>query len=123
MPDGNMMAIGFTRDYVKNPNNVSRNYFALKLNSKGEPVTGLSGEQEQEMGFTIFPNPALNTVQVSCPFEPKEYVLINALGQTLIKETPQTNNFSIDLSKYPSGTYLLQVFNQNGELVTRKIMH
>lgn len=123
MPDGNMMAIGFTRDYIKNPTNISRNYFALKLNSKGEPVTGLRQEQEQEIGITVFPNPALNTVQVSCPFVPKEFVLMNALGQTITKDNPSASNFSIDLSLYPSGAYLLQVFNQKGEFVVIKVLH
>jgi hypothetical protein len=123
MPDGNMMAIGFTRDYVKNPSNITRNYFALKLNSNGDPVTGLAGYNIPGEKVSIYPNPALTSVNITCEFIPKEYLLLNSLGQVIKKDKPSQNAFSIDLSMLESGSYFLQIFNQEGAFTVSKLVH
>ena len=123
MPDGNMMAIGFTRDYVKNPSNITRNYFALKLNNNGDPVTGLAGYNIPGEKVSIYPNPALTSVNITCEFIPKEYLLLNSLGQVIKKDKPSQNAFSIDLSMLESGSYFLQIFNQEGAFTVSKLVH
>lgn len=123
LPDGSIMAIGFARDYIKNPSNITRDYFALKLNSNGDPVTGFSSYNLPEKKVSIYPNPALTSVNITCEFIPKEYLLLNSLGKVIKKDKPSYNSFSIDLSTLESGTYFLQIFNQNGSSTISKLVH
>lgn len=83
---------------------------------------------ENDIGLTVFPNPA-NT-QLNVLFAAKSAVnvnlaLINAIGQNEYtdKEVLSGGNFStlIDVSKFAPGNYVLRLF-YNSKLYTRKIV-
>ena len=87
-------------------------------------------EIERQGNFRIFPNPAINKVNIDFLAENDSKLIItilNAYGQNLFQETMENldragiNSFTIDLSLFGSGVYyiVLQSANKN---VTRKLI-
>lgn len=69
-----------------------------ELNTIKEGVPNLS--------FEIYPNPAANSVTVNAPNGVGgELIVRNMLGQILISQNVNQDQFSLDLSFYPSGQY------------------
>lgn len=123
LPDGSIIAFGFTRDYVKNPDNSTRDLFAIKLSSEGEPLTGIQVKNPLERKLLVYPNPTLNTLHVSCPFQPKYYQIMNVLGEKIAEGNPSSPNFMLDMSAYANGTFLLKVVGEHGEFGLEKVLH
>ncbi len=65
----------------------------------------------------IYPNPVAEKVFVSKGSKVEMY---NILGAKLITVEGRTDVTTIDMAKYPAGTYLLKVYTDNG-IVTKKI--
>ncbi|MFZ1790664.1 MAG: T9SS type A sorting domain-containing protein [Saprospiraceae bacterium] len=78
-----------------------------------QSVLAINDEDEQTELFEnptkllCFPNPTEGMIQISYEKQQVEYLkIINAMGQVLVENT---NTNSIDLSKFPKGTYYLYV--------------
>lgn len=62
----------------------------------------------------LFPNPTSGIINIQLNnFENVGITLNSIHGQTLLKMEPQNRSVSIDLSKYPSGTYLVGILSKN----------
>lgn len=72
-----------------------------------------------ESGFTIYPNPAKNILQISSDKEIKTAVLINNWGQ--ITEVDIINN-RIEIGNFLSGVYVIQIKDKKGNLYTNKFI-
>lgn len=84
-------------------------------------VTG--ADDLKSMDFNVYPNPASNAVSIILPsgIASANYVITNALGQSLVAGNLLSNIESIDISGLASGTYFLQVINGNTSGI-KKIM-
>jgi hypothetical protein len=76
---------------------------------------------EFSSAFTIFPNPAQNTLNVAPRngFEPQSASIYNSLGQLVMSVT----NFedAIDLSQLQSGNYFIRVYTDKGDATAKFI--
>jgi endoglucanase len=75
--------------------------------------------------YSLFPNPTSNKVDILFPENSgtNTYIeLYNHLGQQLIESTIISSNpFTMDISKYSPGVYLLKVISSNGVFVEKII--
>lgn len=70
--------------------------------------------------FSIYPNPASETVQLKGDFENTSVKIINQLGQVVLEKTVSTNQ-SIDLKELQSGIYFINAV-LDGQTVTQKLI-
>ena len=79
------------------------------------PDTALAINEIKETEFTIYPNPANETVTITAE-NIKEIVVSNLLGEVVqsLKYKVQSNTAAIDISKLSQGIYLLRFQTNNG---------
>ena len=77
---------------------------------------GIKEQSKEVASLNIFPNPAKSAFNISLTNEKADgvnYEIMNALGQTVKKETLSTEkgevNYAIDISNIPSGVYFVKV--------------
>lgn len=83
--------------------------------------TALTGMYESEAGrLMIYPNPVVNTVNVSSEVNPLRACLFTLSGQQVM-DVMMNGNRSFDVSALVRGLYMLTVEFENGERLTGKI--
>jgi len=74
--------------------------------------TALSIEENEEVSFNIYPNPANETVwiETSGNLEKGNIELVNMIGQVVLKQTvnQQTTKSNLDVSNFQSGIYFVK---------------
>lgn len=84
----------------------------------GNPIIDectLSGMAENEKkSFSIFPNPSSGLLSVNADFEFDKASVFNIQGQKLKTQVVALNGTKIDLSKFKTGSYLIQLEKSNG---------
>lgn len=78
-------------------------------------------ENAEENIFNIFPNPATDKIKVRCE-NMIEVSILNALGQLVQRKSVIGNEINLDITKFNSGIYLIQVMNMNGDIMTQKLI-
>ena len=71
-----------------------------------------------ESKFVIYPNPATDLVQISSKYELKSVVIYSLLGQKILA----ADNNQINVSGLASGTYMIQVIDENNGTSTQKLI-
>ena len=130
--DGGFVCAGFL--WARAPDTGTNDAWAFKIDSAGylqaggPPVTvqcqpvGLSQEQPLE-AVTVYPNPSADgrfTVQLTKPGA--RLTVTDALGRTLWRGTSAEAETTLDLSRQPSGLYLLRLTWPDGRTLTRKLL-
>ena len=73
---------------------------------------------ETGLQFIIYPNPANNEIIIETPYQIQnlEFIIVNYLGQLMLsqKTTSRSNNILLDIEKFASGLYFIQI-NYNNE--------
>ncbi len=86
--------------------------------------TALSIEENENITFNIYPNPANETVWVetNVSFEKGTIELLNTLGQVVTKHTvnQQSKKYNLDVSNIPSGIYFVK-FTTGNKIVTKPL--
>ena len=98
-------------------------------------ITGLIVKFEHEVGidenipnfsFNISPNPTSSIFKINfnnLASKNSELIITSMDGQVILKEKIKgKNNLDIDLSGYNSGMYLIQLKNNKGNYITKKII-
>lgn len=85
-----------------------------------EPV-GTGEYQFVDTKLKVYPNPAQEMISIELEedFDPSSVQLTNMLGEIVFKTEFEE---VIDLSKLESGLYVLQIKNQEGEVLTKKLI-
>jgi hypothetical protein len=84
-------------------------------------------EPDGQFNITLYPNPVSNKLHIE--FQQEEDLQLqvrNLLGQQIhppqqFEQRGQRQKYTIDLSSYPEGVYLLQFRNEEGHIQTYKI--
>jgi len=71
---------------------------------------GLNGNDS--LNVTAFPNPVKNVFNVQALEEISEITISNILGQTIQTISPKNKNYSINMSHFETGIYLMKVRSQ-----------
>jgi Secretion system C-terminal sorting domain len=106
------------------------NYYRLLIHNPGGTMTYSPVRVvtlSSVTNITVFPNPANNIINVSVSNSNSDLniILINPLGQILASsETSHSDNSinSLNISNYPSGTYLIQIVSGKKTLKTSVVI-
>lgn len=69
----------------------------------------------------ISPNPTNNICKIDCAYTIKSLQLYNETGVLLEQYHPQTNQYNLDLGKYPQGSYVVTIITDRAK-TTKKII-
>jgi photosystem II stability/assembly factor-like uncharacterized protein len=78
-------------------------------------------ENENEIEFSIYPNPVHNQLNITSGVEMTEVEIFNQLGQVVYSEVVKNTNFSINTLGFNSGIYFVRIITEQGT-ATEKIM-
>lgn len=83
----------------------------------------VSVQDYEDVQFTAYPNPSQELVTVEVPLEGTHTLqLYNLYGQLLQTVTSEEKAINLNLSSYPTGCYMVKVFDQEKYLTTIKII-
>ncbi|WP_338349943.1 fibronectin type III domain-containing protein [Nonlabens tegetincola] len=80
-----------------------------------------SVDNTQELGFTYYPNPTVDVVNINAVNTIDSVTVTNLSGQRVVSLKPASQNAVIDLSTYSTGMYLIQV-TSNGATKTVRVI-
>jgi hypothetical protein len=83
-------------------------------------VSGV-GVNEVNKTISIFPNPAVNEIVLEGVSNSRVQI-INQLGEVVLSKNVYTEKESIDCSQFVSGTYFIQVIQNNQLVKSKKIV-
>ncbi|MCD4680462.1 MAG: T9SS type A sorting domain-containing protein [Bacteroidales bacterium] len=95
----------------------------------GAEITGLAipyyagvgiDEIVKDFSYNVYPNPASDQITVKCTHNISEYTIINYVGQVVLHNVVNSDNFNVNVSSLSTGMYFIQLDTENG-VVTEKI--
>ena len=85
-----------------------------------EETTGI-GEESNEISALVYPNPVNSHIHVESTTPIKEINVFDAMGALLFSERNKDSAMEIDFSGWPAGLYVLQIFDDHRNMITRKV--
>ena len=82
---------------------------------------GIESNLEKENELYFYPNPAREKVCIKTLNNVNKVQLFDYTGQVVLEQTPNGNQFELDISGCKSGIYFIKVFSHNN-LITRKLV-
>lgn len=108
----------FTNNYVAGGTPVRMSH-AFMPRYVLDKVTGIE-ENEISRALTVFPNPSADKFNIAAEgLEVKGYVLYNMLGQPALTSDANASPQVVDVSKVPSGLYMLEIHTDKGKGLKR----
>jgi len=72
---------------------------------------------------SVFPNPSSDVINISLDKgQLLKIELFSITGRLIFKKDLNSRTYALNISDYPSGVYLVRVFNQNNDIVNTKIL-
>ena len=87
-----------------------------------EVTQALSISDYESFSISSFPNPVKNIWNVSSIDEISQINIYNILGENVATFSPYTNTYSLDMSHFNSGIYLMKIVSSKGEANTLKVL-
>ena len=87
-----------------------------------EVAQALSISDYESFSVSSFPNPVKNTWNVSSIDEISQINIYNILGENVATFSPYMNTYSLDMSHFNSGIYLMKIVSSIGETHTLKVL-
>ncbi len=88
----------------------------LDTATKQVTVQGIGIEENYTNAFTVYPNPATNTLSVRClDGAVLELIVTDAAGRSVIKETMDGGAKELNVSNLEQGTYIILLQTKDGE--------
>ena len=73
--------------------------------------------------LSFYPNPSNELINISFDQDQlSKLELYDITGKLLFKKELNTNTYALNIANYPSGTYLVKVYNQNNASLNKKII-
>lgn len=76
---------------------------------------------EKEQNLSIYPNPAKDKIKILSNSSINKVLVYNVFGKLVYKSSEESSNFTIDISSFSKGVYLVKAFS-NDEITTKKII-
>lgn len=92
----------------------------LSSMSVDESTVGIN-EANQDLSFSIFPNPSYGKIQISHHKASAQIRIVDLLGNIVLERDAMQNSEALDLSSYKKGLYLVQILDGN-EISTKKMI-
>lgn len=87
---------------------------------ENEPGSDLSVQPNALPGLIVFPNPTKGTLSLKGIQGNTKGTIFNLLGQKMLGLTDLINQYTIDISDVPAGTYILKLENGQGTVVVKQ---
>ena len=87
-----------------------------------EVAQALSISDYESFSVSSFPNPVKTTWNVSSIDEISQINIYNILGENVTTFSPYMNTYSLDMSHFNSGIYLIKIVSSKGETNTLKVL-
>ena len=87
-----------------------------------EVAQALSISDYESFSVSSFPNPVKNIWNVSSIDEISQINIYNILGKNIRTVSPHMNTYSLDMSQFNSGIYLMKIVSSKGETHTLKVL-
>ena len=87
-----------------------------------EVTQALSISDYESFSVSSFPNPVKTTWNVSSIDEISQINIYNILGENVATFSPYMNTYSLDMSHFNSGIYLMKIVSSKGETNTLKVL-
>ena len=87
-----------------------------------EVAQALSISDYESFSVSSFPNPVKNIWNVSSIDEISQINIYNILGENVATFSPYMNTYSLDMSHFNSGIYLMKIVSLKGETNTLKVL-
>lgn len=83
--------------------------------------TGINDYLLSKTALNLYPNPSLGTINIEANTIIENVEVLNLMGQVLVKENVEQENFSTNLNHLPKGIYLINILFKEG-VVTQKLV-
>ena len=118
-PDGSSLGI-FTDRYVPEKGKVAiaqrdANLQLYNVKIETGEVLGVNNNSMKLSGLKVYPNPVKDRLNLSASKEIKGIIVYNLLGQEVLRETLNSSNSSVDISKLKTGIYMIKVKIEDAE--------
>jgi len=87
-----------------------------------EVAQSLSLNSSESFSVSSYPNPVNDTWNVSSLDEISQINIYNILGENITTVSPYMNTYSLDMSHFNSGIYLMKIVSSKGETNTLKVL-
>jgi hypothetical protein len=88
----------------------------------GMTMTATSvGNMPTDLNVSVFPNPAIDQINIVSDYSIKNIELVNYVGQTVYNEPVSGNSFQINVSNYSTGMYFVRIETIEGNVITKRI--
>ena len=87
-----------------------------------EVAQSLSLNSSESFSVSSYPNPVNDTWNVSSLDEISQINIYNILGENITTVSPHMNTYSLDMSHFNSGIYLMKIVSSIGETHTLKVL-
>ncbi len=120
--DSFVLLTGYTQNFIKDPSNLSKDYFAMLVRISNEHV-GFDDISEEHERFQVFPNPLSGQFWVNCSFEVNSFEVMNLVGEAIWSDKVESTDFHVKVPfSLPGGVYLLKVNAFNGNSYFKRIV-
>jgi|TARA_B110000305_G_scaffold217884_1_gene257587 hypothetical protein len=73
--------------------------------------------------ISVYPNPSNDLINIKLDDNQLSKIeLYDITGKLLFKKNLKANNYVLNIANYPSGIYLLKIFNQNSMFINKKVI-
>ena len=77
----------------------------------------------EDYNFVINPNPSSNTIEIKSSNSFTKVTIVSLEGRVVYdKENDKTNSLQVDVSGFADGVYIVNVVEENGKLVSQKLI-
>ena len=90
----------------------------------GVDVTNTTGVDDIEpITASVYPNPSSDVINISLDkSQLLKIELFSITGRLIFKKDLNSRTYALNIGDYPSGVYLVRVFNQNNDIADTKIL-
>ena len=75
-----------------------------------------------KINFSLYPNPAKDSIEISSEHQLKTITIYNVLGKKVLEQSVDDNKIIIDVNHLSNGVYLLHLETDFGETISKKII-
>ena len=72
--------------------------------------------------LTIYPNPNNGLFNIQSSNNIRSYSIRNIFGNEIVLKKTNNQQLNIDISRFSTGIYLLELQMENGEIINKKIL-
>ncbi len=99
---------------------------SIPVHGRSSPENNNGLDNEQEVSFTVYPNPASKELWVQIPLsiykESPQIMITDMLGQMVYQNKAQYSLQSINIEKLSTGIYFLQIQSESGQKLMQRFV-